>query len=200
LHGPFTQILCRKSGSAAFGGCSGAGSSRPTRGAGTILPSSPGSLRSGTTRPGSGSGGCAAGFEIIDPALGLGETETWLGAGVGPADEWLPMEELAGLGLGLGPGLGLGLGLGLLGALLCDTLALDEALDETLGAGLGAGAGGGLLGAALGGGLGGALGALLGGVCWAKTVVENNRTAATTRLESRIKHLLPLDGPWLDRG
>jgi hypothetical protein len=103
------------------------------------------------------------------------------------------MEELAGLGLRLE--LGLGLGLGLLGALLCDTLALDEGLDETLGAGLDAGAGGGLLGAALGGGLGGALGALLGGICWAKTVVENNRTAATTRLESRIRHLVPMDAP-----
>src|SRR5437879_2299095 len=133
--------------------------------AGTILPSSPGSLPSGITRPGSDSGECAVGRED-DPALGLGETElgTWLGAGVEAADEWLPMEELAGLGLGLV------LGLGLLDALLCDGLALDE----TLGAGVGAGAGGGLVGA------------LLDEVRCAKTVEENDRTAAKTRLESRI--------------
>ncbi|MBZ5682041.1 MAG: hypothetical protein LAO24_18235 [Acidobacteriia bacterium] len=122
------------------------------------------------------------GRDIVDPPLGLGETEglgTWLGAGVGLADAWLPIEEFT----GLGPGLGLGVGLGL-GALACDTLALDE----TLGAGLGAGAGGGLLGAALGGGLGGAL---LDEECCVKPVEENSRMAATTRLESRIKHLLP---------
>ena len=74
------------------------------------------------------------------------------------------MEELAGLGLGLA------LGRGLLDALLCDGLALDE----TLGAGVGAGAGGGLVGALLD-----------EGRC-AKTVEENDRTAAKTRLESRI--------------
>jgi hypothetical protein len=81
------------------------------------------------------------------------------------------MEEFAGLGLGLG--VGLALGLGLLGALLCDGLALDE----TLGAAVGAGAGGGLVGA---------LGALLDEGRCAKTVEENNRIDATTRLESRI--------------
>ena len=55
--------------------------------------------------------------------------------------------------------------------------------------GPGPGAGGGVLGAALGGGL-------LGVVeeCCAKTADENSIPAATTRLESRIKHLLPTAG------
>jgi len=84
--------------------------------------------------------------------------------------------------------------LGLLGALLCDALGTEEALevpDEMPGPG--PGAGGGVLGAALGGGLGGGL---LGVVeeCCAKTADENSIAAATTRLQSRIKHLLPTAG------
>jgi hypothetical protein len=85
-------------------------------------------------------------------------------------------------------------GLGLLGALLCETLGVEDALEAVegmLGEGLGAGAGGGLLGTALGGGLGGGLlGAPLVEECCANTAAENN-TTATTRPESRIKHLPP---------
>lgn len=65
-------------------------------------------------------------------------------------------------------------------------LALEAELDDVLDAG----DGGGALDAALGAGLGaGALGAL--DVCCAKSEEVNNRTAATERPESRIKHLLP---------
>ncbi|HWY22127.1 MAG TPA: hypothetical protein VNX26_12960 [Candidatus Acidoferrum sp.] len=106
--------------------------------------------------------------------------------------------------MGEGPGIGAvwlaGIldGLGLLGALLWDMLALDAALeaalDETLGEGLGAGAGGGLLGAAAGAGLGGGLlGAPLVEECCANTAEEKSNITATTRLESRITHLLPTE-------
>jgi hypothetical protein len=88
--------------------------------------------------------------------------------------------------------LGIGAGLGLLGALLCVMLGAEELLelvpDETLGAGLGAEAG--LLGAALGGGL---LGELLVEECCADSAHEKDTTTANTRLEIRIKHLLPTE-------
>ena len=115
---------------------------------------------------------------MVEFKSGAAETETWL---------------VAGLGLGATRLSGMLAGLGLLATLICDTLTLDAALEpvlvEILGAGFGAGAGGGVLGAALGGGLGGGVLGALGRVCWLKAMEENSRTAATERLESRIKHL-----------
>jgi hypothetical protein len=105
-------------------------------------------------------------------------------------EAWLPDE----LGMGAAWLSGILAGLGLLGALVCDTLeaeaALDAVFDEALGEGLGAGAGGGLLGAAAGDGL---LEAPPVEECCANTAEENSNTTATTRLESRMTHLLPTE-------
>jgi hypothetical protein len=154
------------------------------RGDATILPSLPDSFSPGITRPAPRSGERAG-----DAALAALQS-----ADDGP-EAWLPDE----LGMGAAWLSGIRAGLGLLGALLCEAAGLEEApaelLDEVLGDGLGAGAGGGLLGAALGAGAGGGLlGALLIEECCAKTAEENSSTTATTKPESRIKHLLPTAG------
>jgi hypothetical protein len=95
-----------------------------------------------------------------------GKPEAWLTEELGIGATWLT-------GLAAGPGL--------LGALLCEMVALEAGPEETLGEGLVAGAGGGLLGA------------LLVEECCANTAEENSKITATTRLESRMTHLLPTE-------
>jgi hypothetical protein len=187
LQSPLGQILRRRSDSGvllsfsfSFSFTSGAS---PMRGEATIRPSLPDSFSPGITRPAFGSDERAG--DAVLAALQSDDD--------GP-EAWLPDE----LGMGAAWLSGILAGLGLLGALVCDTLEaeapLEPVLDEELGDGLGAGAGGGLLGAALGAGGGGLLGALLVEECCAKTAEEKSSTTATTRLESRIKHLLPTAG------
>lgn len=145
------------------------------RGEATIRPSLPGSFSPEITRPALGSDERAG--DAVLAALQSDDD--------GP-EAWPPDE----LGMGAAWLSGTLTGPGLLGAPLCDALALEAALGE----GLGAGVGGGLLGAALGAGLGaGLLGALLLEECCANTAEENNKITATTRLESRITHLLPTE-------
>ncbi|HXC44294.1 MAG TPA: hypothetical protein VNY51_12330 [Candidatus Dormibacteraeota bacterium] len=167
LQSPLGQILRRRSDSGvllSFSFSFTSGAS-PMRGEETILPSLPDSLSPEITRPPFGSD-----ERIGDAALDALQSED-----DGP-EAWLPDE----LGMGAAGLSGILAGLGLLGALVCDTL--EAVLDEALGDGLGAGAGGGLLGA------------LLVEECCAKTAEEKSSTTATTRLESRIKHLLSTAG------
>jgi len=145
------------------------------RGEATILSSLPDNFSPGTTRP------------AIESDERAGDTAFPAFQSEGGPEAWLPDV----LGIGATWLSGVVTGLGLIGALLCDTLAeaaLEAPLDEALAEALGAEAGGGLLGAALGGGL---LGALFVEECCANAAEESSITTVT-RLEIRIKHLLPV--------